>query len=107
MSDALQNHNRQVLTKVYETIFRKQANFEAETGIAIYMDDAANLDSERWDYPPGQAQQTDVPVPIDDIEYFMTRYFFQVERGQNERLDRIFEWLNQVKPLVEQTEPRE
>jgi len=38
-------------------------------------------------------------APVDDIEYIIARYFFQVERGQDERLDRINAWLDRVKPL--------
>jgi hypothetical protein len=41
-------------------------------------------------------------IPIDDIEWIISRYFFQIERGQDARLDRINEWLDQAKPL-EQT----
>lgn len=39
--------------------------------------------------------------PIDDIEWIVSRYFFQIERGQDAHLDRINEWLDQVKPLEE------
>lgn len=42
-----------------------------------------------------------VPVPVDDIEYIIARYFFQVERGQNEHLDRINAWLDKIKPIEE------
>lgn len=44
---------------------------------------------------------TVMPVPIDDIEWIITLHFFQIHRGQNERLDRIIKWLDQVKPLKE------
>jgi hypothetical protein len=45
--------------------------------------------------------------PIDDIEWIVSRYsgtlWVQVERGQDGRIDRINEWLDQVKPLEEKS----
>ena len=40
-------------------------------------------------------------APVDDIEWIITRYFFQIERGQDTHLDRINEWLGQVSPVEE------
>ena len=38
-------------------------------------------------------------TPVDEIEWIISRYFFQIERGENAPLDRINAWLDQVKPL--------
>jgi hypothetical protein len=55
------------------------------------------------DVRPCRRVEIDAPVvPVDDIEWIITRYFFQVERGQDQRLDRIYDWLDQVKPVDEQ-----
>lgn len=39
--------------------------------------------------------------PIDDILSLIVRQFFQVERGQDERLDRVWAWLDRVRPVEE------